>query len=128
MPIGLDESHDRVKSYLAEEAMATAGYGVVPGTDQNEVLLAGAAPDELTGVVLFPALIDEPVSIVEKGHVAVMSGAAVTINDPLTTDANGRFIAAVATNVILGIAMMAASGADELFIARIPATGRATAA
>jgi hypothetical protein len=128
MPIGLDESHDKVRSYLAEAALATAGVGVIPGTDQNEVLVAGANPNHIVGVVLFPALINEPVSICERGQVAVLSGAAITINDPLTTDAAGKWVTCTTGQFIHGYAMQAASAADELIIARVEGLGRATAA
>ncbi len=127
MPVGFDERHDKVGSWLAEEAMPTSGLGLIQGTGQNETLLAGAAPARIIGVLQFPALIDEAITVVENGHVRSVAGAAVSIGDPLTTDANGKFITASTGDEILGYALRAAAAEDDVLLMSIPATGLALA-
>lgn len=52
-------------------------------------------------------------AIANGGRVKVLAGAAINVGDPVTTDANGKFIPAVAGNDIVGRATTAASAADE---------------
>jgi len=73
---------------------------------------ASAATDAVVGVAGWDAAINELFPVVSEGIVPVTAGAAITAGLPVTTDANGKAIAATAANRVYGICMTAASGVD----------------
>lgn len=48
-----------------------------------------------------------------------LAGAAVTAGTPLTTDANGKLVAAAAGNFVIGYAITSASQADDIIQVQI---------
>lgn len=83
------------------------------GSDDNTVILAAAATDSLLGVVDIPAQSSassgERVDVVLTGVTEVEYGGTVTRGQELTSDANGRAVAASpaagVNNRIIGIAL-----------------------
>jgi len=103
-----------IKSFCA--AVALLPYRIVkPGSDDDHVTLAAAATDPLTGVVDdLGADANDRVDIQLAGVVEVEYGGNVTRGNLLTSDANGKAIAAApeagVTMSVIGRAMV--SGAD----------------
>lgn len=55
------------------------------------------------------------VNVIRRGAIArVTSGAAVAVGDRVASDASGRAVTAATTNYVLGIAMTAATAADQV--------------
>ena len=97
------------KQFVAEAAIA-ANRIVKFGAADDKVLQAAAVGDKLIGVCdnVAPAL-GERVDIIVSGIADVRIGGAVTRGDPLTTDANGKGVAAApaggTNNRIIGMAL-----------------------
>lgn len=107
-----------IKGYRAEVATLTPGVGVIQGTAEDQVTLAGANAT-IKGIValdqqLPPVGSEVAIHIGHGGPVYVQAGAAFANNALLTTDADGQFITCVATNKVLAKALAAASAAGEL--------------
>lgn len=51
-----------------------------------------------------------------SGVLSVLSGAAVTARNTIATDANGKAVDSAAGNHVVGVAMEAASAADQLIL------------
>lgn len=81
---------------------------------QDEVALSTAATQRLVGVSVENMPQNITRSYQNGGRAKVLSGAAFAIGTPLTTDATGRAVTAVAGNQIIGIATEQATGADEM--------------
>lgn len=96
------------KAYVAEAAIAAARI-VKFGAADGQVLQAAAVGDKLIGVSneIGPS-INERCDIVRAGIADVTLGGAVTRGDPITSDANGKGVAAVpgagVNNYIIGFA------------------------
>ena len=103
----------RTRSFIAETDLSAKKYfGVKFGTDAEEVDLAGAG--EGFGVLMNSPLVGETAEVAMNGGGAmVQSGAAYAKGAELACDAAGKFVAASSTNIVLGIAIDAAGGADE---------------
>lgn len=102
------------KAYVAEAAIAA--YRIVKwGAADGQVLQAAAVGDKQIGVSneIGPA-INERCDIVRSGIADVQYGGNVTRGDPLTSDANGKAVAAApaagVNNYIIGFAEV--SGVD----------------
>jgi hypothetical protein len=87
----------------------------------SQYLFAHATLDGTLAVAGEPGfvLVDAPASgspgsVVVAGITKVVAGAAVAIGDNVASDAAGKGVTAVATDAINGIALTAASAADEL--------------
>lgn len=84
---------------------AIGAYRIVEPTGDGTVAQAAAATDALTGVSGSVAAADtERTDIHKAGIVPVEYGAAVTAGQPLTSDAVGRAVPAVANNRAIGFA------------------------
>lgn len=109
-------SYFRVGSNEEVTAMAK-GYIVKAGTAADGILLATAATSALLGVTVEPISPGKSQSYQMGGKAAVLSGAAITVGQILTSDSTGRAVpltaSASSTAQILGIAKTAASGAGE---------------
>jgi hypothetical protein len=114
------------KNYKAEAALAA--YRIVkPGTADNQVVLAAAVGDALIGVTNeVAAAINERADIIHAGIAEIEAGGAITRGDWLTTDANGKAVAAApaagVNNNVIGRALVNAASGD-IFVALI-APGR----
>jgi hypothetical protein len=104
------------KNYLAEAAISA--YRIVkPGTSDGNVLQGAAATDFLMGVCesVGPAL-GERCDVVKSGIADVEFGGAVTRGAAVTSDANGKAVAAApaaGSNVrIIGFAEVSAVAGD----------------
>lgn len=101
------------KSYRASAAIA--GYLVVAGIAGNQVRTATGPTDTLIGAAgAMGADANGLLDLVEVGLSEVRLGGNVTFGDPLTSDANGKAVKAVATagQVIRVIGYARADGAD----------------
>jgi len=76
--------------------------------NQGNVLIASVPTTDIAGVLQNDPRANESCNIAFIGDVKVLLGGTVAYNDPLTIDANGRFLKAVAAsgNVIYGRALM----------------------
>lgn len=96
------------KAYIAEAAIAAARI-VKFGAADGQVLQAAAVGDKLIGVSneIGPS-INERCDIIRAGIADVTLGGAVTRGDPITSDANGKGVAAApaagVNNSIIGFA------------------------
>ncbi|MFO1404663.1 MAG: capsid cement protein [Azonexus sp.] len=104
------------KNYLAEAAISP--YRIVkPGTSDGNILQGAAATDFLMGVCesVGPAL-GERCDVVKSGIADVEFGGAVTRGAAVTSDANGKAVAAApaaGSNVrIIGFAEVSAVAGD----------------
>lgn len=104
------------KNYLAEAAISP--YRIVkPGTSDGNILQGAAATDFLVGVCesVGPAL-GERCDVVKSGIADVEFGGAVTRGAAVTSDANGKAVAAApaaGSNVrIIGFAEVSAVAGD----------------
>jgi hypothetical protein len=96
---------------MVAEAAVLANRIVKFGTADGQVVQAAAAADLLIGVASrdFDAAIGERIDVMTHGIAAVKLGGAVTRGQPVTSDANGKGIAAApaagANARVVGIAM-----------------------
>jgi len=89
------------------------GYILKRGNTVDEVELASAATDAFCGVSVEDIEQDQTRSMQVDGKVAVVAGGSISIGDRLTSDANGKAIAATAnTQTTLGYAVTAASASE----------------
>lgn len=97
-----------LKAYVAEAAIAAARI-VKFGAADGQVLQAAAVGDKLIGVSneIGPA-INERCDVIRAGIADVQLGGAVARGDPITSDANGKGVAAApaagVNNSIIGFA------------------------
>ncbi len=108
-------------------------YVLKVGTGVDEVALATATTDTIAGVCVEKLVADGVTrSIQVDGKVPVYSGAAISIGDELSVDSAGRVVTAVQAlgtpQVVVGRAVTAASGADELIEVELKQLGRTYAA
>ncbi len=91
---------------------------VKPGSAANDVSQAAAATDALTGVAQHAAADNEVVRVAYAGRVKVEAGAAYSDGALLTSDANGKAVAAApatgTNNRVIGYALEAASADGDL--------------
>ncbi len=83
------------------------------GAGEDEVALSTAATDKFAGVTVEEIDAGGHQSYQREGVAVVDSGGPVSIYGYVTADASGKAVAAATGNVILGIALDAATGADE---------------
>jgi len=90
------------------------------------VVEAAAGGDPLLGVALDYQKADRSaiaegnaVDVAEDGVVEVEAGAALSINDEIASDADGRAAVATTGDTVLGIAQNSTSGAGELVAVKI---------
>lgn len=104
------------KSYKAGAALAA--YRIVkPGSADGEVLLASAVGDALIGVTNeVAAASGERQDVIQAGIAEVEFGGTVTRGDWLTTDANGKAVAAAPSagvnNNVIGRALVSGVAGD----------------
>ena len=91
-------------------------YRFVKLDAQGRVIRCTVAGEAMVGVCRVPGqqgVANEPVGYVFGGVHPVIAGAAITPNQRVTTDAQGRAIPAAAGNVIAGTALTPAAAAGE---------------
>lgn len=86
--------------------------GILTG---EAVDLAAAAGGRIDCVIHTDAPVGITVRCVLKGVTKASAGAAVTAGDLIAVDANGQFVTAVATDVVVGKAITAAGAQGEIF-------------
>lgn len=99
------------RSYFSAVDLSADGAGQYRGVklDANgKVVLCGLADVDFLGVLMDDPGVDESATVIVRDAVKVAAGAAVARNADVTTDANGRFITAVAGQWSVGIATEAA--------------------
>jgi len=101
-----------VKAFNAGGAIA-ANTIVKFGADDNTIVAGAAAADLVIGVSTFvPAATGERCDAILSGEADILFGGTVSRGSLVTTDASGRAVAAVATNRVIGIAMVSAVVGD----------------
>ncbi len=104
------------KSFLAEAAITK--YRIVkPGSADGQVLQAAAVGDAMIGVANeIDAAIGERIDVVLVGIADVEYGGTIARGDLLTSDANGKAVAAApaagTNNRIVGVALVAGVSGD----------------
>lgn len=74
-----------------------------------------ATPDTIVGILQNkPLAIDRAANIQNFGISKGRAGAAFSIGDDLTTNADGKLVTAVATDIAIAVAIEAAAAEDEL--------------
>lgn len=106
----------RYKQYVAETAVG-ANLIVKPGSTDDYVAQGAAATDYLMGVsAQVTGSAGERVDIIKEGIADVVYGGTITRGQPLTTDANGKAVAAApaaGSNVrIIGFAEVSGVSGD----------------
>jgi hypothetical protein len=93
-----------LKQYIAETAIAV--YRIVKfGSTDDYMVQAAGATDGLIGISGgIAAIIAERVDVIKSGIADVEYGGVVTRGDPITSDANGKAVKAVAGQNIIGFA------------------------
>ncbi len=104
-----------IKSFLAGAAIAA--YRIVKQSDDNTVVQAAAVSDGLCGIANnLGAENGKRVDVVMDGVYEVEYGGNVAVGDPLTSDANGKAVAAApaagTNNRIIGFALQAGVSGD----------------
>lgn len=95
----------------AADLTGKEGYGVV--LDANgKVALAGAAVS-IDGILRYAGKAGETVTVVKTGEMGLVYGGNVANGAALTTDANGAFVTAVATNPIVAVAREAGAAGEK---------------
>jgi hypothetical protein len=83
------------------------------GADDNTIVAAAAAADLSIGVSTFvAAATGERCDAILQGEADVLFGGTVARGAMVTADASGRAVAAVATNRVIGIALVSAVVGD----------------
>ncbi len=106
------------KNYNAGGAISKRRF-VKFGTDDRAVVQAAAATDSIIGVSTdVDTVIGEPTDVIHGGIALVQAGGAITRGQEVTSDANGKAVAATpaagVNNRIAGIALQSAV-LDDLF-------------
>lgn len=89
-------------------------YRFVTLTDAGTVAQAGTAGAKALGVLQSPAESGEAAEVMITGVSKVEAGAAITKAGPVSTDAQGRVIAAAEGHTINGVALETAGAAGEV--------------
>lgn len=90
-------------------------YTFVKVTGTRQCGLTTAKTDLSVGVLQNkPQVTGQAATVGIRGVSNVMAGAAITAGATVTTDATGRAVASTGTDVVYGIALAAATGANEL--------------
>ena len=113
-------------------ALQPSAYRVGAAVEANRILKRGASPDLVvhnTAATIRPvgiteeaqATVDKPVRVAHRPGelVRVEAGAAIAADVRITSDANGRAVAAVATNQIIGWSRNAALALGDLITCEI---------
>lgn len=120
------QSPEQIKTY-------TAGSGgvrpnrIVKLSARDEVVEAAAGTDPIEGVALDYQKADRSaiaqgnqVDVAHDGFVRVEAGASVSLNDDITSDADGRGVATTTGgDDVLGRALNGTSGAGELITVKV---------
>src|SRR5262249_46830404 len=102
---------DLIRNYKAGGAITGYGYIVKPGANDYEVLIAAAATDLLLGVVNQQGAVasGDRCDVMLEGVADVVLGGTVTRGNEITSDANGKGVAAApgagTNNRIIGMAL-----------------------
>lgn len=103
------EDVGNVISMIAGAAITRLRF-VKIGAADNTVILGALSADNCLGVAKEGGATGDAIPVQIDGVVRVETGAAVTRGAQITSDATGRAIDAVATNMVLGTALEAAAG------------------
>jgi len=82
----------------------------------GDIELAAAATDAILGVIREENVADRPATVQMGGVGKVICGGAVVAGNLLTSDGNGKAIAASATNRVLGMALMNGDANDVISV------------
>ena len=110
-----------IKSYKAGATVNK--YRIVKGgADDDHVIQAAAATDKLIGVLDVAGIAgttqaaEERVDVIHAGIAECEAGGTIAVGDPITSDANGKAVAAAPTagtnNPIVGKALRSAVSGD----------------
>ena len=101
-----------VRSYTADGAIG-ANLIVKPGGSDGTMALATGATDALMGVLLeLDAADGDRIDIVRDGIADILYGGDIAMGDPLTSDSQGRAIAATLGQNVIGNAEVSGSLGD----------------
>lgn len=122
MDINMISPDAPIDGFRAQVALATPGLGVIRGTANDQVNLAGAAPTRILGVtdVGTNSAIGDATAIrraMPGRRAYVQIGAAVAIDAYLTTNASGQFITATTGQKALARAEAVGAAAGDLLAA-----------
>lgn len=111
--------YNKTTTFIANEDLSgLMGYGVkmIAEMSGNLPKVAKAGKDEdIDGAIVEPAKAGAPVTVLLKGDFAlVYLGGAVTVNDALAIDANGKFVKAEGSAVKVGKAYQSGVAGDYI--------------
>ena len=102
----------------------SAKYGcAVKLNGSKQVVLGAVAGESGVGILVNKPGVGQTAEVMHLGVSPVLSGAAFSALDLLTTDVNGKLVTAVAGNKVYAKALAAATGADQLIEALVLPTG-----
>lgn len=100
--------------YVAESDLSSSQYLLVKmGTEDSKVVLCGDGEDAV-GVLVEPAVADGAVTVAVGGQVKVVAGGTFSRGAKLASDASGKVVTAISTDVVVGTAVTSAGAADEV--------------
>jgi hypothetical protein len=109
-----------IKNYTAEAAIGANRIVKFGATDYN-VLQSAAADELLIGVnENLPVEAGERVDVIRAGLASVEFGGAVARGQPVTSDANGKAVAAAAGDSVIGIAETTSIAGDIAPVLLVP--------
>ena len=117
----------KVVSLLAGGPMTSNTFVESDSSGEFQVTRANADTDRPLGVALKDGATtaDNPVPVAIAGIVPIVAGAAVSIGDQVAPDADGKARTAASGDSMCGLALTAASGADELISVLLGYQGQA---
>jgi len=106
----------------------TRGLFVQYGADENHASLPAGAAQACIGVIDEDAIsLVAPITIIERGQVALQIGATVTAGQSLTNNATGQAVPATAGQIVLGMALSGNPNAGDFITATLtPPSGVAS--
>ena len=107
-------TRDFVRSFVAGADLSAKQYRLVKlGTGTNEIVLASSATDRIIGVLQEKPKLGQPGQVAILGTSKVVAGGTISKGDCITSDSNGRAIAATtAGDTVIGIALENAVSGD----------------
>lgn len=104
----------RTLSFEANADLSSNQYHFVKLSTDGQLAVAGDGEDAVGVLLDVPDTAGHVGAVAIAGVSKVKAGAAVSIGDDVASDASGRGVTAVTSDVVLGTALQAASEAGEI--------------
>lgn len=114
----LGEVHTQRDTIVLDGAAAATPRGtLVKGAGaQREAIKCSASTDTPRGVTTFDLVAGETGTIVTDGQVLAIAGEVIAVDIDLTSDSDGRCVAAAEGDKVMGRSLEPATAEDQLFL------------